>query len=132
MVWEWAISVAVIPDHSIPHVTLGLLGRRGIVGWIGTILLIAISATEEELVFRCYLITRLQELLGDSGSAVLVSVVAFGSAHIFRGLEGVVSASVIGLLFAVVFVRTRSVVPLVAAHALHNLWLSAAMISLGM
>jgi len=125
------ISIATTPGHSIGQVTMEALGRKSLLGWLSTASLAAAAATMEELLYRSYLITRLQELLGSTEWAILISILVFGSVHIFRGgLHGFIGTGVFGLVQAIMFVRTRSLIPLAAAHTLHNLWLEWAAISL--
>ena len=79
------------------------------IGWV-------IGGFLEELSFRGYLITRIRFLLGrnfvGTSVAVLASIVPFGIAHVYQGWAGVLSAAVMGLCFAVFFIRSN-----------YNLWL---------
>jgi membrane protease YdiL (CAAX protease family) len=80
------------------------------------------SAFTQELLFRSYLIPRLEEWLGSTAWAILVSSLFFASMHIYQGSGGVAATLLNGLLFGAAFAITRRIWPLVAAHALWNLY----------
>ncbi len=92
------------------------------------LLLVALSwtlaAVGEELAFRGYLLTRLQEVLGGSRAAVVTAVVAssalFGLIHTEQGLVGVVLAAVDGVFFAWLRLRFASLLASVIAHGTAN------------
>lgn len=72
----------------------------------------------EELVMRGYFIPRLEELLGSTARAVLLSSLLFASYHLYQGFYGAGSALVIGLVFGAMFTGMRRLWPLAAAHAM--------------
>lgn len=81
------------------------------------------AAFAEELVFRGFVLTRLQTVLGrgalPAATAVLVQAAIFGSAHGYLGVRGAVVAGMVGLVFGAAYVvNGRSLVPLVIAHGL--------------
>jgi len=72
--------------------------------WIG-------AAIGEELVFRSFLIGRLETVFGGASraattTAVILSSVVFGAAHTYQGPSGVLVTGVLGLLFAIVYVAS--------------------------
>lgn len=72
----------------------------------------------EETAFRGYLITRLR-IFGRMKSWVLPVIIAslsFGSGHAYQGLGGFILISVYGAMFAVLFIRTKTLWPAVIAH----------------
>ena len=76
----------------------------------------------EETVFRGYLFERFSRLIGmgawASTATVLVTSALFGLAHYAdQGLPGVQQATIVGLVFGSVFAVTRSLWPLIIAHA---------------
>ncbi|MEJ2677718.1 MAG: CPBP family intramembrane metalloprotease [Gemmatimonadota bacterium] len=81
----------------------------------------------EELVFRSFLIPALQAATDSLWLAVAFSSFAFGLIHSYQGTSGALRASCLGLLLAVPFVATGSVLPSMAAHAaldiIAGLWL---------
>lgn len=78
------------------------------------------NALAEEAVARGYLMTRIGELTRDGVAAVVLSAALFASYHVCEGLRGGLYSFVFGVLFGVTFRLTRSIWPLVAAHAAYN------------
>ena len=80
----------------------------------------------EELVFRGYLIERIERLLvrvaGKKTIAILVSTAIFASLHYQQGAAGIENAAILGLLAALIYVGFgRNLWPLVAMHAVYDL-----------
>lgn len=74
----------------------------------------------EELFFRSYMVTRLEQLgLGGLG-AIIVSTILFSIGHLYQGVAGLAVSLVIGMLFGVIYVRRRNLHGLAIAHALYN------------
>ena len=75
-----------------------------LIGWV-------IGGVLEELAFRGYLMTRVRTLLGENFTgttvAVLLSAVPFGIAHMYQDWAGVFSTMIMGLILALLFVRSR-------------------------
>jgi membrane protease YdiL (CAAX protease family) len=90
--------------------------------------LLALSASQEELFSRGYLVTRLRELLGSPWTAVTVGAVPFALGHLYEGAAGVLGAYCSGLVLGWAFLKLRSVWPLILAHAIFD-WLLYAMYS---
>lgn len=70
----------------------------------------------EELVFRGFLITALSAAPGGWVLATLVSAGLFGFIHGYQGVAGSVRAGLLGLLLAVPFLATGSLLPSMVAH----------------
>lgn len=112
---------------------------------LATILLIAwtTAAIGEELLFRGFLLTRLENLLrrtrapflpfprdagegtGDHSTffhtalAVILQAAIFGIAHWYLGAKGVATAMMVGAIYGVWYVlRGRNLLPLIIAHGL--------------
>ncbi len=87
----------------------------------GKLLWVVMSFTAgfcEEAVFRGYLMTRIR-LLGKFNSwtvPVILSSLFFGIPHLYQGLAGVVVITAVGALFAVSYVRYKTIWPAVIAH----------------
>ena len=75
----------------------------------------------EELVYRAYLITRLELLLRSRGAAVLLSGALFGAYHGYQGAAGVADTMAFGVAYGVAFLLLRRVWPLAVGHALFNI-----------
>ncbi|HKJ93075.1 MAG TPA: CPBP family intramembrane glutamic endopeptidase [Longimicrobiales bacterium] len=89
---------------------------------------VALSAgVAEEFVFRSFLIPALQAATDNVWLAVALSSGAFGLIHSYQGMSGALRASLLGLLLAVPFIATGSVLPSMAAHTaldiIGGLWL---------
>jgi membrane protease YdiL (CAAX protease family) len=79
--------------------------------WIG-------AAIGEEIVFRAFLIGRLEAAFGGRSrvatvAAVLLSSVVFGAAHAYQGPTGMLITGILGLVFAIMYVAVG-----------RNLWLN--------
>jgi membrane protease YdiL (CAAX protease family) len=80
------------------------------------------SSFGEEIIYRGFLITRLEELFGGNRKALawamLVSSLVFGLAHFGWGVAGMVQTTFMGLALAISFIIfKRNLWILVAAHA---------------
>jgi membrane protease YdiL (CAAX protease family) len=90
---------------------------------------VAVAATAgfcEEMLYRGFAITRLALLTGGVWSAALMAVIAFSAGHFYQGAIGVWRAGLLGIVLAVAFILTGSLVPGMIAHflidALAGLW----------
>jgi len=93
------------------------LGRFEIIGMIGLMVIIAIA---EEIVFRGYLIQRLQLISGSSQTAVILSSVLFALGHGYQGPIALVVIFVLGMILGGIFVLTRSLIAPMTIHFLNN------------
>lgn len=79
-----------------------------------------LAGYREEIFFRSYLITRMEQL----GSPVVVSVavtsVLFGLGHIYEGLAGLIVTTVLGAYLAIVYIKVRNLHVVALAHGLYN------------
>jgi membrane protease YdiL (CAAX protease family) len=92
-------------------------------GWSGlmALLLLAIAVGfSEELVFRAYVLPRLERLLRSTPVAVLATAAIFGLIHWQRGIVSTFSAFLIGVVYGIAFVWMRRLWPVVIAHAAHD------------
>jgi membrane protease YdiL (CAAX protease family) len=86
------------------------------------------AALPEEIVYRGFLVERIDSLLGSRrlapAAAVIAQALLFGSAHFQWGLGGVLLATIMGLVWGVAFLLCgRDLWAVVAAHALaHQLF----------
>lgn len=71
-----------------------------------------IAAFGEEFFFRGYIMNRLAHILGNKRSswiiAVIISSVAFGIAHGYQGLSGMISTGLVGLILGLAFYQNRN------------------------
>jgi membrane protease YdiL (CAAX protease family) len=88
------------------------------------IVFLAVAVTAgiwEELIYRGFLIWAFAPYATLAGAVVLSSAV-FGLGHIYQGPRGVLTTAVLGFVFALGFVTTRSLWWVMAAHALVDLY----------
>jgi hypothetical protein len=85
--------------------------------WSSVLLLSLVAPVTEELLFRGLILRGLLARYA-APKAILLSAFLFGLAH-FNPWQ-FVSATVLGVLFGWLFVRTRSLIPCLAGHALTN------------
>lgn len=72
----------------------------------------------EEVAFRGYLITRIR-IMGKTKSWILPVIIAsiiFGSGHTYQGLGGFILLSIYGAMFAMFFIKTKTLWPCIIAH----------------
>ena len=74
----------------------------------------------EELFYRAYLLTRLAQAGVPSALAVAASSLLFAAGHAYQGPTGFAVALLMGVYFALVFLRLRNLHCLAWAHALYN------------
>jgi membrane protease YdiL (CAAX protease family) len=72
----------------------------------------------EEILVTGYLLTRLRQLGARPVAAVAVSATLRGSYHLYQGFGGFLGNAVMGVIFAILFLRWRRVTPMVIAHTL--------------
>jgi CAAX protease family protein len=70
----------------------------------------------EELVFRGFLHTFICRYTKNSYAIVGISSVAFGLIHWSLGLDAVIVSAIIGAVFMIVYLKTRSLLAIVSAH----------------
>ncbi len=72
----------------------------------------------EEAVFRGYLMTRIR-MIGNFPSwtiPVILSSLIFGVPHLYQGFAGVVVITVLGAIFAISYIRYKTIWPAIIAH----------------
>ncbi len=75
----------------------------------------------EELIFRLVLFGVLYETLGLTGWPLIVSAtIIFSLGHAYQGIKGLVSSSLMGILFAIIYLITETLWWPIAIHAIHN------------
>jgi hypothetical protein len=72
----------------------------------------------EEVLVTGYLLTRLRSLDVRPSYAVAISAVLRGSYHLYQGFGGFAGNAVMGVLFAVLFLRWKRAAPMIIAHTL--------------
>lgn len=103
--------------HPMPG-EIGLLLPKENIGRVIWVFTSASAGICEETMFRGYLMTRLR-LVGDFQNWVIptiVSSIAFGICHSYQGWPGMLTISLYGAMFSLLFIYTRSIWPGVVAH----------------
>lgn len=88
--------------------------------WTVPVLILAAAqnALVEEVVGVGYLLQRLRELGWPVAAAIVAQALLRGSYHFYQGFGGFVGNAVMGVVFALFYLRFRRVMPLVIAHTL--------------
>lgn len=127
----WIASAGVIETQAFvwppPPAVLETFRRlhsdlrpSGPVATLASLFAVAVApACAEEMAFRGALLGSLRGHIGGTGS-VLVSALAFGAIHVFPGGYRVPFALLLGLALGALRLRTGSVAPSIAAHAVLN------------
>ena len=87
--------------------------------WWSAVILLAsagVAGMLEEVIVVGYLITRLREMRWSLPVAILASALLRGSYHLYQGWPMALGNAVMGAVFAVVFIRTGRLGPLILAH----------------
>jgi len=112
--------------HSFHHSMSGIGSTaRDVFGHPPIVMGIAFSLLNpfaEEMVVRAYLMTEVLELTGSKAWAVIVSVVAQSSYHLYYGWAGAISLSFQFLVFALYYAHSRRALPVVVAHGLFDIY----------
>jgi membrane protease YdiL (CAAX protease family) len=123
-------GICILPFLIIPS----LLGKEAAdaftnpVAWeisnpamIGPILITCIATGyREELFFRSYLLTYMKQRNIPAAAAIIASTLLFGLGHVYQGIVGFAGTAVIGLFFALMFVRKRNLHSVALAHGIYN------------
>jgi membrane protease YdiL (CAAX protease family) len=82
--------------------------------------LVIVVAIAEEIIFRGYLILRLQAVTGSNLAAAILSSIIFSLGHGYEGTAGVMTIGFMGLFFALVYLLRRSLVAPIVMHFLQD------------
>jgi membrane protease YdiL (CAAX protease family) len=106
--------VAKLPGYSplggMPAIT------NPVWNWIDLTFGLFMVGIFEELIFRGYMYTFISRYTRSSFAIVVISAVAFGLIHWSLGLHDVLITSIIGAVFMITYLRTRSLPAIVLAH----------------
>jgi membrane protease YdiL (CAAX protease family) len=94
--------------------------------WLAVLMQGVGSALTEETIVLAYLVTRLERFGWSTAAAVGTSALLRGSYHLYQGWGGFAGNLAMGVVFGVLFVRTRRAWPFVVAHALLDIGAAAA------
>jgi membrane protease YdiL (CAAX protease family) len=91
------------------------------IGLGGTALLLTFVALWEEVIFRGFVMTRLQAILRRWWLTIPVASIVFGAIHGYEGLLAMIMITILALVMSVLFVWRRSLVAPMVLHWLHNM-----------
>jgi membrane protease YdiL (CAAX protease family) len=103
---------SVLPPYLFP---------RGRAEAAYSLLHIAVVAITQEITFRGYLLSRLTTVTRSLLAAVLLSSVLFALIHTCQGFPWVVSAGIVGLSCALLYVWRKSLLAPIVLHFVLNL-----------
>jgi membrane protease YdiL (CAAX protease family) len=87
---------------------------------IMAVVLVVAGGIREEIQ-RAFLLRRFEQWLGGPMVGVVVTSIGFGAGHIIQGVDVAIVTGLLGLFWAVVYLRRRSVVAPVVSHSGFNL-----------
>ena len=76
----------------------------------------------EEVVMIGYLFTRWRQSAGSVVAVLVGSALIRGGYHLYQGFGGFIGNAVMGVLFGLIYLRTKRVMPLVICHALLDIF----------
>jgi len=80
-------------------------------------LVVVVAGGVREELQRAFLLRRFEQSLGGRNVGVVVGSLGFGIGHIVQGADAVVATSILGVFWALVYLRRRSVVAPMVSHA---------------
>ena len=143
---EGPVDIGLRPPHvlaqyllgiAVPFALVGLSRRRRDAGssyverikivlpdsrteWTLFVALAATAGFCEEFLYRGYALTKIAQLSGSVAVGVLLSTIAFGAAHWYQGRMGMIGAGIAGLLYALVYIATGSLLPCILGHFMQD------------
>ena len=96
-----------------------LLARPQDAAVMAVVLVVAGGIREE--IQRAFLLRRFEQWLGGPVVGVLVASVGFGAGHVIQGADVAVVTGLLGMFWAIIYLRRRSIVAPVVSHSGFNL-----------
>ena len=84
------------------------------------VVLVVAGGIREE-VQRAFLLRRFEQWLGGPLVGVIVASIVFGAGHVIQGVDVAIVTGLLGMFWAVVYLRRRSIVAPVVSHSGFNL-----------
>ena len=108
--------------NGTAQVFAGLEQRYPAYVWIPLLTVAMLSVGfVEELFFRAYLITRMEQMDRPAGHAVLFAALLFSVGHGYQGGQALFFSLVAGVLLGVLWLRRGRLLPFALGHAAYNL-----------
>jgi membrane protease YdiL (CAAX protease family) len=127
----WIMSTVILSALAVPfrlaHMqdaqkTIAQLAPVNLVEFLLWITLSISAGICEELVFRGYLQQQFARMGKREWIGVAASALAFGSAHGYEHISGVVLITAYGAMFSVLVIKLRNLRPAMMAHAWHDIF----------
>jgi membrane protease YdiL (CAAX protease family) len=80
---------------------------------------ITAGALKEELQ-RAFILRRFERYLGGAGLGLLLWSFAFGAGHYVQGVQGIVTTTILGFAFGLIYLLRGSLIGPIVAHAVYN------------
>jgi membrane protease YdiL (CAAX protease family) len=90
------------------------------IDWLLLLLTCLCIGFSEELLVRCFLLVRLEQLFKSAWAGIVLSSVLFGLGHSYKSFLGALGTGLLSVLYGIAFVRWRRLWPLVLAHAIQD------------
>ncbi len=84
------------------------------------LILLVVVAITEEVIFRGYLILRLDSFLKNTGAAVFLSAFVFSIGHGYQGRGSVIAIGFMGIFFGLIYLWRKSLVAPMVIHFLQD------------
>jgi membrane protease YdiL (CAAX protease family) len=102
--------------RTVPENPLQQLMRTPADAALFALVVVVAGGVREELQ-RAFLLRRFEQALGGRNVGVVVGSLGFGIGHIVQGGDAVVATTVLGVFWALIYLRRRSVVAPMVSHA---------------
>jgi membrane protease YdiL (CAAX protease family) len=114
-------AALVQTGFSSPKTPLPSLEAAGGIGaTILGIVLVAVVAFAEEVIFRGYLLLRFDAITSNPTVAVILSTLIFTLGHGYEGTAGIVTVGFLGLVFALTYRWRKSLIAPIMMHFLQD------------
>ena len=111
--------IAGLLDAALVPLT-SLEAAGGIGATILGIVLVAVVAFAEEVIFRGYLLLRFDAITSNPTVAVILSTLIFTLGHGYEGTAGIVTVGFLGLVFALTYRWRKSLIAPIMMHFLQD------------
>jgi len=116
-----SILITVLPSKVAKYLASGFRWRLGNASQVPLAIVFGLVAGyREEFFFRAYLLRRLEQFGFPAALSVVVSTLLFSAGHLYQGPLGLATAIGLGILFAVVYLKRRSLHVIALSHGLYN------------
>ena len=121
LVFTLGLMAAALPYSAKEILTSGFRWKLDRLSQVPIVIAFCITiGYSEEIFFRAYLLTRLEQIGASVYAAIAVSSILFGIGHLYQGYMGLIVALTEGIYFSFIFHRKRNVHLTAIAHSLYN------------